>query len=48
MLVNALRAAGKALRILDETGSIKRFDAQLLADLEALEDPTLKAALSPR
>jgi len=47
VLVQALRAAGKALRILDETSSIKRFDAQLLADLEALEDPTLKAALSP-
>jgi hypothetical protein len=47
LLVNALRTAGKALRILDETSNFKRFDAQLLADLEALEDPTLKAALSP-
>ena len=47
VLVNALRATGKALRILDETSSLKRFDAQLLADLEGLEDPTLKAALTP-
>ena len=47
LLVNALRATGKALRILEESSSFKKFDAQLLADLEGLTDPTLKAALTP-
>ena len=45
-LVNALKAAGKPLRLLEESHSFQKFDKALVDDLAALP-PELQAALTP-